>query len=79
MVTKKVKKESQTSKVKLTESIWPKITKGTHLTVYTYENGATKLEWDDEILRSEVKNAILKYESNISVTMPTKKSRKSKQ
>jgi hypothetical protein len=60
-------------------SKWPKVTKGSHLTVTTYENGATKLEWDDEILRSEVRNAILKYESNINVTMPTKKSRKSKQ
>ena len=42
---------------------WPKVNKGTHLTVYTYEDGKTKLEWDDVALLSEVKNAILKHES----------------
>ena len=37
---------------------WPKINKGSHLTVYTYEDGSTKLEWDDEQLLKEVREAI---------------------
>lgn len=49
------------------DEAWPKVNKGTHLTVYTYEDGSTKLEWDDEALLSEVKNAILKFESAIPV------------
>lgn len=60
-------------------SPWPKIVKGSHLTVKTHENGKTELEWDDEALTRDVKNAILSYESNISVATPTKKSRKNKQ
>lgn len=36
---------------------WPKVTKGTHLTIYTYENGTTHLEWDDEALLNEVREA----------------------
>ena len=28
----------------------PKVVKGTHLTVTTFEDGSTKLEWDDEAL-----------------------------
>lgn len=33
---------------------WPKVTVGTHLTVTTYEDGRTELEWDDEQLLKEV-------------------------
>lgn len=55
--------------------VWPKVEKGTHLTVTTYEDGTTKLEWDDEALLSEVRNAILKYESTIPVAS-VKKARK---
>jgi hypothetical protein len=36
----------------------PSVVKGTHLTVYTYEDGSTKLEWDDEQLLKEVREAI---------------------
>jgi hypothetical protein len=35
-----------------------KIEVGTHLTVYTYEDGSTKLVWDDEQLLKEVREAI---------------------
>jgi hypothetical protein len=51
---------------------WPKITQGTHLTVKTFEDGKTELIWDDEALLSEVRNAILKAESNISVSTEVK-------
>ena len=39
-------------------SAWPKVKKGTHLTVYTYQDGSTKLEWDDEALLEEVRAAL---------------------
>ncbi len=50
------------------EGNWPKITKGSHLTVTEYENGKTELEWDDEALTRDVKNAILSFESRIPVS-----------
>ncbi len=52
---------------------WPKIEKGSHLTVYTYEDGSTKLEWDDEALARDVRQALLKYESTIPVDSKPKK------
>lgn len=68
MVTKK-----KTTKTE----VWPVVNKGTHLTVYTYEDGSTKLEWDDEALLNEVRNAILKHESNIPVAKKTTRKKKS--
>ncbi len=41
---------------------WPKITKGSHLTVITHENGKTELEWDDEALARDVREAIASAE-----------------
>ena len=60
-----------TRKKKIVE--WPKVVKGSHLTVYTHENGTTTLEWDDEALMRDVREAIA------SVNVPTKKTRKKKQ
>ena len=37
---------------------WPKVVKGTHLTVRTFEDGHTELEWDDEALLREIRTAI---------------------
>lgn len=37
---------------------WPQVVKGNHLTVTTYQDGTTKLEWDDEALLLEVRTAI---------------------
>jgi len=42
---------------------WPKVVKGRHLTVTTYENGRTELIWDDEALLHEVRTAISVYEA----------------
>ena len=50
MVTKKSKK-----------SVWPKVTRGNHLTVRTYEDGRTELEWDDDALLLEINTAIAVY------------------
>ncbi len=46
---------------KKTKQVWPKIVKGKHLTVTTYENGKTELSWDDEALLQEVRTAIAVY------------------
>lgn len=40
----------------------PTVVKGSHLTVYTYANGTTRLEWDDEALARDVREAIEAYE-----------------
>jgi len=48
--------------------VWPIVDKGSHLTVYTYENGSTELVWDDDALMHDVRKAIA------SVKNPTKKS-----
>ena len=39
-----------------------KVTKGSHLTVTTYLDGSTKLEWDDEALLRDVRIACAKAE-----------------
>ena len=45
-----------------------KVVKGSHLTI-TYNNGyPEKLEWDDEALLRDVREAILKAESVLPVT-----------
>jgi hypothetical protein len=41
---------------------WPKISQGTHLTVTTFEDGRTVLQWDDEALLNEVRLAIASAE-----------------
>lgn len=56
-----------TKKQQVKTEVWPYINKGSHLTVYTYENGSTKLEWDDEALLQDVRAAILKAESTMPV------------
>jgi YD repeat-containing protein len=36
----------------------PKVVKGNHLTVTTWPDGRTTLEWDDEALLAEIRTAI---------------------
>jgi len=50
------------------------VIKGSHLTVWVYPDGSTKLKWDDDALLKDVRNAILKAES----TIPAKTARKTK-
>jgi hypothetical protein len=38
------------------------VVKGSHLTVTTFSDGKTVLEWDDEALLKEVREAIETYE-----------------
>ena len=51
---------------------WPLVNKGTHLTVYTYEDGSTKLEWDDEQLLKEVRAAIATVEKKVKPAVKAK-------
>lgn len=52
-------RKKKTELVELTE---PVVIKGNHLTVTTFPDGKTKLEWDDAALLQEVKDAILNAE-----------------
>jgi hypothetical protein len=55
-----------------------KVVKGSHLTI-TYTNGyPEKLEWDDEALMRDVRDALLKAESNIPATTEAKPKRAKK-
>ncbi len=51
-----------TRKKKAEVSAEPTIVKGSHLTVTTYPDGRTELEWDDEALAREVREATEAYE-----------------
>jgi hypothetical protein len=53
----------------------PTVVKGSHLTVTTYPDGKTSLEWDDEALMRDVRAALLKAESTIPVVTKQKKSK----
>ena len=61
MATKK-KKESVKMEMPGTlggaKIVFPKVVKGSHLTVTTYEDGRTELEWDHVQLQKDVEDAI---------------------
>jgi hypothetical protein len=54
MATRKKKTETQTQE--------PTVVKGNHLTVTTFPDGKTMLEWDDEALLKEVREALKSVE-----------------
>ena len=54
-----------------------KVEKGSHLTVTIHENGFRELQWDDEALLKDVKEAIANFESG-SVKKPSTKKRATK-
>lgn len=58
MVTKK-----KTKAEIVIEENWPKVVKGSHLTVTTHSDGRTELVWDDAALERDVRDAIRAYES----------------
>jgi len=75
MATKKKAESKPTKSLRQVE--WPQVEKGSHLTVYTYENGTTTLEWDDEALLRDVQNALTEYENSAKVsTVKTKRKKK---
>lgn len=74
------KSKKKSAEDKLSNETWPKITKGSHLTVIEHEDGRRELQWDDDALLRDVQAAILKAESTIPVTeTKPKRTRKAKQ
>ena len=72
MATRKKKVEDQ-----ITDAVT--MVKGSHLTVTTYPDGKTKLEWDDAALLRDVQNALTEHENSVKVTTnETKPKRKKK-
>ena len=68
---KKTEKEKFDDQVIMKEEFYdlePTVVVGSHLTVTTYPDGRTKLEWDDDALLRDVRDAILRHESNIPAT-----------
>lgn len=59
---KELKKPVKKTVTKKSNTEWPQVVKGNHLTVTTYEDGSTELVWDDEALAKEVRDAIMEYE-----------------
>ena len=69
--------DTEPPKKKKSKEVWPKVVKGSHLTVTTYENGKTELEWDDEALTRDVQKALTDYENSVKVnTVKTTKRKK---
>lgn len=54
---------------------WPKITKGSHLTVTTHEDGRTELEWDHDQLLKDVTDAIASVPKELAGAAIAKKSK----
>lgn len=50
------------------KSKFPKVVKGSHLTVTTFEDGSTKLEWDWDALVKDVNGAIASLDKIVKVT-----------
>jgi hypothetical protein len=61
----------------IAEMINPKVVKGNHLTVTTFPNGKTMLQWDDEALLKEVREALKSVE--VQKTKTKRKLTKEKQ
>ena len=53
------------------------VDRGSHLTVTTFSDGTTKLEWDDEALLRDVREAIASVETK-AVKAKTKRKTKEK-
>lgn len=58
--------------------ILPKVEKGSHLTVTTYPDGRTELEWDDAALLKDVQNALTQHEKAVKVVATATKVKKTK-
>lgn len=56
-----------------------KVVKGSHLTVTTFPDGSTKLEWDDEALARDVREAVASVELVAEKPVKAKATRKKKE
>ena len=79
MATRKKKSEIIIS-ADIAEMVESTVVKGSHLTVITYPDGSTKLEWDDDALTRDVREAIASVENLTQGDSngKTRKTRKSK-
>jgi len=68
MATKKKRAE-------VTEAV---VVKGSHLTVTTYPDGHTKLEWDDDALLRDVREALASVEVLVEKPKRTRKKKDGK-
>ena len=59
--------------------LMPKVVKGSHLTVTTYPDGRTELEWDDEALMRDVQEALASVSTPVEVVEKPKRTRKKKE
>ena len=57
----------------------PVVVKGSHLTVTTYPDGRTELEWDDEALMRDVQEALASVSTPAEVVEKPKRTRKKKE
>ena len=56
-----------TAEITLTDTEnWPKITKGSHITITEHQNGRVEMTWDWEQLNKDINNAIREYEHSQS-------------
>jgi hypothetical protein len=73
------KEAKMATRKKKSDNTETRVVKGSHLTItYDANDYPIKLEWDDEALLSDVRNAILKAESTIPVTEEMKPAVKAK-
>ena len=49
--------------IKKSKERWPRVVRGSHLTVITYQDGRVELQWDDEALLQEVRTAIAVHDA----------------
>lgn len=61
------------TKKKLAEVTGAVVVKGSHLTVTTYPDGRTELEWDDDALLRDVREALASVETVVEKPKRTRK------
>ena len=54
------------------------VVKGSHLTVTTFSDGTTKLDWDDEALLRDVRKALTEHANSSILTTTATKVKKTK-
>ena len=59
------------------KTTFPKVVKGSHLTVTTFKDGSTKLEWDWDALVKDVNEAIASVD-NVKVIEDAPKKKRSR-
>lgn len=65
-------------RTKKTDTVWPKITVGSHSTRYEYENGRVEFESDWEALQRDVREALASVTEPVDESKPKRKNKKIK-